>query len=76
MLSIKQLLVSVYQVCSNKGPGVKIGPTLAGVIDFPYVYIYLTKLTPVIVFSINYDMINANIENLCCVKFNHIFNIS
>jgi hypothetical protein len=30
--------MGVYQVCSNKGPGVKkIGPT-KGVIVFPYMY--------------------------------------
>jgi hypothetical protein len=32
---MKHLLVSVYKVCSNKTPGVKIGPAL-GVIDFLY----------------------------------------
>jgi hypothetical protein len=30
-----------YQVCSNKCPGVKIGPA-PGVIDFPYLYIVKT----------------------------------
>jgi hypothetical protein len=31
-------LSDVYQVCSNKDPGVKIGPAL-GVIDFPKICI-------------------------------------
>jgi hypothetical protein len=34
---MKYLLVGVYQVCSNKSPGVKIGPT-QGVIVFPFMY--------------------------------------
>jgi hypothetical protein len=38
---MKHLLVSVYQVCSNKSPWVKTSPTL-GVIDFPYMYIVKT----------------------------------
>jgi hypothetical protein len=38
---MKHLLVGVYQVCSNKNPGVKIGPARGGggVIDFLYLYI-------------------------------------
>jgi hypothetical protein len=39
---MKHVLVSVYKVCSNKYPGVKIGPAL-GVIDFPYMCIAKTK---------------------------------
>jgi hypothetical protein len=33
--------MGVYQVCSNKNPGVKIGPA-PGVIDFPYMCIAKT----------------------------------
>jgi hypothetical protein len=33
--------MGVYQVCSNKSPGVKIGPA-PGVIDFPYMHIVKT----------------------------------
>jgi hypothetical protein len=40
---MKHLLMGVYQVCSNKGPWVKIGPAL-GVIDFPYKYVYSKNL--------------------------------
>jgi hypothetical protein len=35
---MKHLLVSVYQVLSNKSPGVKIG-TAPGVFDFPCMHI-------------------------------------
>jgi hypothetical protein len=42
LFGVKHLLVSVYQVCSNKSPGVKIGPT-QGVIDFPYMFIGKTS---------------------------------
>jgi hypothetical protein len=30
IFSMKHLLVGVYQVCSNKSPGVKIGPSPGG----------------------------------------------
>jgi hypothetical protein len=39
---MKHLLVSVYQVCSNKSPGVKIGPA-PGVIVFNYMCIVKLK---------------------------------
>jgi hypothetical protein len=39
---MKHHLVSVYQVCSNKCPGVKIGPA-PGVIDFSLLYIVKTE---------------------------------
>jgi hypothetical protein len=38
---MNHLLVSVYQVCSNKSPGVKIAPAPV-VIDFPYMYVVKT----------------------------------
>jgi hypothetical protein len=38
IFGMKHCLVSVYQVCSIKSPGVKIGSAL-GVIDFPYLYL-------------------------------------
>jgi hypothetical protein len=41
---MKNLLVDVYQVCSNKSPRVKIGP-VPGVIDFPYMYYILVVKT-------------------------------
>jgi hypothetical protein len=41
---MRYLLLSLYQVCSNKIPGVKIGPSPggSGVIDFPYMCIVKT----------------------------------
>jgi hypothetical protein len=41
---MKHLLVGVYEICSNKIPGVKIGPP-QGVIVFPYtcMYMYIVK---------------------------------
>jgi hypothetical protein len=33
---MKHVVMGVYQICSNKSPGVKIGPA-PGVIDFIYV---------------------------------------
>jgi hypothetical protein len=41
IFSMKHLLMGVYQVCSNNGPWVKIGPA-PGVIDIPYMYIVKT----------------------------------
>jgi hypothetical protein len=41
IFGMKHLLVSVYQVCSNKRPGVKIGPP-RGVIAFSFMYIVKT----------------------------------
>jgi hypothetical protein len=38
VFGMKHLLVTVYQVCSNKSSGVKIFPILCGVIGFPYIY--------------------------------------
>jgi hypothetical protein len=38
---MKHVLMGVYQDCSNKSPGVKIGPA-PGVIDFPYMCIAKT----------------------------------
>jgi hypothetical protein len=39
---MKHVLMGVYQVYSNKCPGVKIGPA-PGVIDFPYMCIAKTS---------------------------------
>jgi hypothetical protein len=41
IFSMKHVLMDVYQVCSNKSPGFKIGPA-PGVIDFPYMCIAKT----------------------------------
>jgi hypothetical protein len=40
--NMKHLVLSVYKVCSNKSPGVKIFPA-QGVIDFPNMYILKLK---------------------------------
>jgi hypothetical protein len=39
---MKHLVMGVYQVCSNKGPWVRIGPA-PGVIDIPYMCIVKLK---------------------------------
>jgi hypothetical protein len=41
IFGMKYLLVSVYQVCSNKAPGVKFNPA-QGVINFLYMFIVQT----------------------------------
>jgi SPX domain protein involved in polyphosphate accumulation len=41
IFSMKHLPVSVFKVCSNKSPRVKIGPA-TGDIDFPYMCIAKT----------------------------------
>jgi hypothetical protein len=35
LFTMKRLLIDFYQLCSNKSPGVKIGPVGGEVIDFP-----------------------------------------
>jgi hypothetical protein len=39
ILSMKHFLTGVYHVCSNKSPGVNIGPASV-VINFPYMYTF------------------------------------
>jgi hypothetical protein len=65
-ISMKHLLMYVYQVCSNKSPGVKICPASGGHWFFLYVHILWNCCFPLTIANSNVFIHN---HELCNIKF-------